>query len=429
METQTQSKTSSLSPWYYVPSLYFAEGVPYMIINVVSTILYKRLGVSNEQITLWTSFLYLPWVIKMFWGPFVDTYSTKRRWLLTSTLAMCACLSVAAFSLQLPNYFFISLAAFTVGGFISATYDIATDGYYMLALNPGKQAFFTGIRTFFYRLAMAFSSGFLVILAGNLEKSTGNIPLSWTISIGISAVLFAILFFFHAFILPNPEASAENKSESKTVVVIPWIDVFRSYFQQHKIAVILAFILLYRFGEAMLLKLASVFLLDKVEAGGLGLTTEDIGYVYGTYGLLALVCGGIAGGVLISKFGLKKSFFPMALALNVPDLFYVLMATLKPAIQYVYPLVAIEQFGYGIGTTAFMVYLMHICKGKYKTSHFAISTGLMAFGMMIPGAISGFIQKAVGYPLFFTLVFLVTIPGMLTIFFVPLNEDENTKIA
>ncbi|MEM7553988.1 MAG: MFS transporter [Cyanobacteria bacterium P01_A01_bin.84] len=429
METQTKSKTSSLSPWYYVPSLYFAEGVPYMIINVVSTILYKRLGVSNEQITLWTSFLYLPWVLKMFWGPFIDTYSTKRKWLLTSTLAMCACLSVAAFSLQLPNYFFISLAAFTVGGFISATYDTATDGYYMLTLNPGQQAFFVGIRTFFYRLAMLFSSGFLVILAGNLEKSTENIPLSWTISIGVSAVLFAILFFFHAFILPNPEANIESSSATKTVVVIPWIDVFRSYFQQNKIAIILAFILLYRFGEAMLLKLASVFLLDKVEVGGLGLATEDIGVIYGTYGLLALICGGITGGVLISKFGLKKSFFPMALALNVPDLFYVLMATLKPPIQYVYPLVAIEQFGYGIGTTAFMVYLMYICKGEYKTSHYAISTGLMAFGMMIPGAISGFIQQAVGYPLFFTLVFLVTIPGMLTIFFVPINEDENTKIA
>lgn len=434
---EAQTKSSSLSPWFYVPSLYFVQGVPYMIINVVSTILYKRLGVDNAQITLWTSFLYLPWVIKMFWGPFVDTYSTKRRWLLTTQFLMCGCLALVALSLQLPNFFFISLAAFAVGAFISATYDIATDGFYMLALNPGQQAFFVGIRTFSYRLAMIFCTGFLVILAGRLETTTGNNPLSWSIAIGISAIVFAILFVFHALILPNPESNSQklntqksnsqNNLDNRTVRNVSWVDVFRSYFQQYKVYIILLFILLYRFGEAMLLKLASVFLLDETAKGGLGIPTEEIGYIYGTFGLLSLICGGIVGGILISKFGLKKALFPMALALNLPNLFYVYMALAKPPIQFVYPLVSIEQFGYGIGTTAFMVYLMYICKGEYKTSHYAISTGLMALGMMIPGAISGTIQQSVGYPLFFGIVFLVTIPGMLTIFFLPLNEEEGKQ--
>ena len=434
---KAQTKSSSLSPWFYVPSLYFVQGIPYMIINVVSTILYKRLGVDNAQITLWTSFLYLPWVIKMFWGPFVDTYSTKRKWLLSTQFAMCACLALVALSLQLPNFFFISLAAFAVGAFISATYDIATDGFYMLALNPGQQAFFVGIRTFFYRLAMLFCTGFLVILAGRLEKATENNALSWSIAIGVSAVIFVILFIFHALILPDPESSSQKSSSQKsssqnnldnrTVKNVSWLEVFRSYFQQHKVYIILLFILLYRFGEAMLLKLASVFLLDETRAGGLGISTEDVGYIYGTFGLVSLIFGGIIGGILISKFGLKKALFPMALSLNLPNLFYVYMAVAKPPIQFVYPLVSIEQFGYGIGTTAFMVYLMYICKGEYKTSHYAISTGLMALGMMIPGAISGTIQESVGYPLFFGIVFLVTIPGMLTIFFLPLNEEDGKQ--
>ncbi|MDJ0772375.1 MAG: MFS transporter [Mastigocoleus sp. MO_167.B18] len=424
---EAQTKSSSLSPWFYVPSLYFVQAIPYTIVNVVSTILYKRLGVDNAQITLWTSFLYLPWVIKMFWGPFVDTFSTKRRWLLTTQFVMSGCLALVALSLQLPNFFFISLAAFAVGAFISATYDIATDGFYMLALNPGQQAFFVGIRTFFYRLAMLFCTGFIVILAGRLEKTTGNNPLSWSIAIGVAAVIFAILFAFHALILPAPESNSHNNLDNKTVQNVSWVDIFRSYFQQHKVYITLLFILFYRFGEAMLLKLASVFLLDETGAGGLGLATEDVGYVYGTFGLVSLICGGILGGILISKFGLKKSLFPMALSLNLPNLFYVYMAVAKPPIQFVYPLVSIEQFGYGIGTTAFMVYLMYICKGEYKTSHYAISTGLMALGMMIPGAISGTIQESVGYPLFFGIVFLATIPGMLTIFFLPLNGEEGKQ--
>jgi PAT family beta-lactamase induction signal transducer AmpG len=358
----------------------------------------------------------------MFWGPIVDIYSTKRKWILSTQLAMCCCLGIAAFCLQLPNFFFISLAALTLGAFISATYDIATDGFYLLALTPEKQAFFSGIRSLFYRLAVIFGSGFLVVIAGFLEGYLNNIPLSWTIALGFSAVIFAILFIFHSLVLPFAES--ENSRQPHATNQIPFIKIITSYFQQEKILAILAFILLYRLGEAMLVKIASLFLLDKPELGGLGLNTSDVGLVYGTFGVVSLIFGGILGGLVIARYGLKKCILPMALALNLPDLFYVYMAYTKPSLTLVYPLVSLEQFGYGFGFTAFTVYLMYISQGEYKTSHFAISTGIMALGMMLPGIVSGYLQSFLGYPLFFVLVCFLTIPGMMTLFFIPLKPDR-----
>ena len=414
-------KHQTTSPWTFIPTLYFTSGIPYIIINTVSVIFYKKLGIDNTQITLWTSFLYLPWVIKMFWAPIVDTYSTKRKWIIYTQFAMFCCLGLIAISLQLPNFFFISLATLTIGAFISATYDIATDGFYLLALSTEQQAFFVGIRSLFYRMAVIFGSGILVVLAGQLEVSLNNIPLSWTIAIGFSALILAILFISHRLFLPLPES--DNKQQLQATETIPFLSIISSYFAQNKIISILAFILLYRLGEAMLVKIASLFLLDKPEVGGLGLSTSDVGLVYGTFGVISLICGGILGGLLISKYGLKKCLLPMALALNLPDVFYVYMAYTKPSLTLVYPLVSLEQFGYGFGFTAFSVYLMYICQGEYKTSHFAISTGIMALGMMLPGLVSGYLQKALGYPLFFVLVCLLTIPGMIALFFIPLKEE------
>jgi PAT family beta-lactamase induction signal transducer AmpG len=413
------------SPWEYIPTLYFTSGVPYVIINTISVIFYKKLGVSNAQIALWTSFLYLPWVIKMFWGPIVDIYSTKRKWMLSSQLAICCCLGIVAFCLQLPNFFFISLAALTLGAFISATYDIATDGFYLLALAPEQQAFFSGIRSLFYRLAVIFGSGFLVVIAGLLEKYLNNIPLSWTVAIALAAVILAILLIFHRLVLPFPES--DQPRQTQEINQIPFVKIISSYFQQEKIFAILAFILLYRLGEAMLVKIASLFLLDNPEAGGLGLNTSEVGLVYGTFGVVSLIFGGIIGGLVISRYGLRKCILPMALALNLPDLFYVYMAYNQPSLTLVYPLVSLEQFGYGFGFTAFTVYLMYSSQGEYKTSHFAISTGIMALGMMLPGIVSGYLQSSLGYPLFFIVVCLLTIPGMMTLFFIPLRDDLSSK--
>lgn len=432
------AKLKSQNPWWYIPSLYFAEGLPYILINGVSVIMYKKMGIQNAQITLWTSLLYLPWVIKMLWGPFVDIYSTKRNWVIYTQIAMTFCLGAIGLSLQLPNFFFISLGILTIGAFISATHDIAADGFYLLALNTEQQALYAGIRSVFYRISVIFGTGFLVFFAGQLENKSGNIPLSWAISFGIAAAIFGLISAYHHFVLPFPKqdythtiddpetiADPANTQDPQKSDKIPFKEIVSSYFQQPKIFAIIAFILLYRFGEAMLVKLSNPFLLDPIEQGGLGLTTSQVGLVYGTFGTLSLIIGGVVGGAIVAKFGLKKTIFPLALALNLPDLFYVYMAYHQPPLAWIYPLVSLEQFGYGLGFTAFMVYLMQIAQGQYKTSHYAISTGIMALGMMIPGIVSGRIQEAVNYPLFFIIVCILTIPGMVTIFFLPLPEVQD----
>ncbi|MDI6743882.1 MAG: AmpG family muropeptide MFS transporter [Thermodesulfovibrionales bacterium] len=415
---------TSRNPWTFVPSLYFAEGLPYIIINTVSVILYKKMGIDNASIAFWTSWLYLPWVIKMFWSPLVDIYSTKRRWIISTQFAMAVCLFLAAYALNTEGYFFLSLSAFIASAFVSATHDIATDGFYMLALNKEEQALFVGIRATFYRLAMIFGSGLLIYAAGRIEAVTGSIPLSWTVVISTAGIVFVLAPLYHTFVLPFP-ATDSKRSPRDAASDVSFLEIFSSYFRQEKIWAIIAFILLYRFAEAMLLKLAPPFLLDSKGAGGLGLSTSQVGLAYGTVGMICLVLGGILGGWLISKFGLRKCIWPMAITLHFPDIFYVYMAYTQPEIVLTYVLVALEQFGYGLGFTAFMVYLMYAARGRHKTSHFAISTGIMALGMMLPGFISGYLQQAVGYRMFFVIVCVLAIPGILTILFIPKDEKPD----
>jgi PAT family beta-lactamase induction signal transducer AmpG len=456
------------------------------------------MGVSNSEMAFWTSWLYLPWVIKMLWGPMVDMYSTRRKWMVYTQLIMACCLAAAAVSLTGQHFFAGSLLAFALGAFISATHDISVDGFYMLALTKEDQAFFVGIRSMFYRFAMIFGTGFLVYQAGQLQPLLGDIPGSWSIMLLLCSALFLVLFLYHRIMLPYPaEDQPKAKAEPLTVLkslgtlavylaaagglvwlftnlhgiwqklgaaaliiaallficrkyLFPYLrgkmaeegnsfnEAFISYFTMDGIGYIVAFILLYRLAEAMLLKMTSPFLLDAVEKGGLGIATSDVGIIYGGIGLTALIVGGILGGWLISKFGFRRCLWPMVFALHIPDIFYLYMAYAQPALRqiavlgYNIPfgsvplLVAAEQFGYGVGLTAFMVYLMMICKGKYKTAHFAISTGIMALGMMVPGMISGKLQEAIGYRHFFLAVCLLTIPGILVIFRLPIKDAENS---
>ncbi len=418
-----RSQPATRNPWTFLPTLYFAEGMPYVLINTVSVILYKRMGIDNAHIAFWTSWLYLPWVIKMFWGPFVDVYSTKRTWILRTQAAMSLCMFVIAFSLRTESFFALSMAAFFAGAFVSATYDIATDGFYMLALSEKDQALFVGLRAGFYRVAMIFGTGFLVYVAGMLETSSGDIAWSWSTVMIVSALIFASAALYHKFILPFPAADG-RRTVRKGNDEASFVEVIRSYFRQERIGVMLAFILFYRLGEAMLLKLASPFLLDVRQVGGLGLETMQVGLVYGTVGVICLVGGGILGGWLISRFGFKRCVWPMVITMHLPDLFFVYMAYAQPGIRLVYPLVALEQFGYGLGFTVFTVYLMYSANGRYKTSHYAISTGIMALGMMLPGFASGWLQQTVGYKMFFTIVCFMTIPGILTIPFISMDSVD-----
>lgn len=408
------------SPWYYVPTLYFAEGLPYILINNVSVILYKSLGVSNTQIGLWTSMLYLPWVIKMIWSPTVDLYSTKRGWLLKSQLLLGFVFMAAAIALAGKNFFFPSLALFFAGAFISATHDIAVDGFYMLALTEKEEAYFVGIRVVAYRLAMIFGSGGLVYLAGKWGE-TMPVSLAWAMALMVPGLFFLAAFLWHRFILPCPATDGPKPVEKK---VSGFAEAITTYFSQEKIVFILLFILTYRFGEAMLMKIASPFLMDSAAAGGLAVTTSEIGILYGTVGMIALILGGIIGGWVLARYGLKKCIWPMTIALNAPDLFYCYMAHAKPIGLLLYPLVAVEQFGAGLGFMAFTVFLMSLGDARYRTSHFAISTGLMGLGMMLPGMISGKLQAIMGYPGFFWLVIAITLPGMALIPFIPIKQKE-----
>jgi len=405
------------SPWAFVPTLYFAEGLPYVLINSVSVILYKRMGLSNARIAFWTSFLYLPWVLKMFWGPLVDLRWTRRRWVVSTQLFMACCLFLIAASLLGPGFLPLSLLAFTVGAFVSATHDIAVDGFYMMSLGPQDQAFFSGIRSTFYRLAMIFGSGALVYLAGRLEAFTGQTALSWAAVLAVSGATFLGLGLYHWKMLPYPAADLEGSSGRRELLA-GFGEVLRSYFAKDDIKVMLAFILLYRFAEALLLKMAAPFLLDSLEAGGMGLSTSQVGIVYGTTGLLALVLGGVLGGWLISRYGFRKCLWPMVFCLHLPDLAYAYMAWAHPPLLVVAGLVALEQLGYGVGYAAFTVYLLYTAEGRYQTSHYAVSTGIMALGMMLPGFISGALQQATGYKTFFLIVVLMTIPSTLPVFFI-----------
>lgn len=417
------AKAESRNPWYYVPSTYFAEGLPYMIVNSLAVIIYKKMGVSNTLIAFWTSWLYLPWVIKMLWGPLIDMYSTKRTWIAWTQALMCVAIATAALSLKTPHFLYVSMVCFMGVAFLSATHDIAVDGFYMLSMDDKKQAFFVGIRAFFYRMAMLFSSGVLVMLAGRIETRTGNIQDSWTSVLLLAAAIMGLLFVYHRVFLPYPEA--DKPDEAKASQLAEFGEIFRAYFKLENVGIGLAFILTYRFGEALLLKLAAPFLLDSAAEGGLALTTSQVGVAYGTIGLGSLIAGGLLGGWIISKYGLRRTIWPLAFMLNAPDLVYVYMSyhtTLS--LDYVYVLVALEQFGYGLGTTAFMFFMIQMTGEKYKTAHFAISTGIMALGMMVPGFVSGKLQTMVGYSEFFIIVCVATIPGMLLIPFLKIKDAQ-----
>lgn len=409
------------NPWSWIPTLYFAEGLPYVLVMTVSVIMYKNLGISNTDIAFYTSWLYLPWVIKPFWSPFVDLLKTKRWWITTMQLLIGAGLAGIAFFLPTNFFFQATLAVFWLMAFSSATHDIAADGFYMLALNESEQSLFVGIRNIFYRIATITGQGLLIVLAGMLEKWTGNIPYAWSLVFFVCAGLFIAIGLYHTYQLPKPTTDKGASLGSLG-------NLFKTFFQKKGIVLSLAFILLYRLGEAQLAKLASPFLLDNPEMGGLNLSTEQVGIVYGTIGVIALLTGGIIGGIVASKHGLKKWLWYMVAAMNVPNLVYVYLAFVQPQNFWVISsCVAIEQLGYGFGFTAFMLYLIYVAQGPYQTAHYAICTGFMALGMMLPGMIAGWLQEMMGYNWFFVWVCLCTIPGIILAGFLPIPEEFGKK--
>lgn len=393
--------TGSRSPWAWIPTLYFAQGLPYVAVMTISVIMYKRLGISNTDIALYTGWLYLPWVIKPFWSPFVDIISTKRRWTLTMQWLIAAAFAGIAFALPTPMWFSLTLAVFWLVGFTSATHDIAADGYYMLALTEHQQSLYVGIRSTFYRVATVVGQGVLVIIAGALETSTGHIPLSWAIIFGILSLLFLGFALYHSWALPKVERKGKDL-RSAAEVWKEFIDVFAEFFRKKQVWVAIVFMLLYRLPEAQLVKLINPFLLDPTEAGGLGLSTAQVGIVYGTVGIIGLTVGGIIGGIVAARRGLKFWLRPMAWSMSLTCLTFVYLSFVpSPSLPVINICVFIEQFGYGFGFTAYMLYLIYFSEGRHRTAHYSICTGFMALGMMLPGMAAGWIQETIGYQNFF----------------------------
>jgi PAT family beta-lactamase induction signal transducer AmpG len=619
------------SGWWWIPSLYYAEGIPYIVVMTVSVVMYKKMGISNTDIALYTSWLYLPWVIKPFWSPLVDMLRTKRFWIVIMQLFIGAGLGGVALTIQMPDFFRYTLLFFWLLAFSSATHDIAADGFYMLGLSQHDQAWFVGVRSTFYRLAMITGQGLLIYLAGYIESQSGldsietmvianptsqesgyihpdslqiitdddairiishpdtidistslrskseinsvinfvinwnentghvkgesrinqlvikqeekswwqevvvqnfedfirkhfgetqiqpsehqhgnfgivyfylskkpapgqeivvnfgrdsgdksislykdpdnkdlatgsrllfnennwnipamaviqldpklkyatnavfisqsgNIPLSWMLTFFCMTGVFLLFFVYHKFILPFPNSDRPALSEKTKNYLKEFVDTFVLFFKKDKIFSILAFLLFFRLAEAQIVKLASPFLLDTQEMGGLALTTQEYGLAYGIIGIISLTFGGLLGGFLAAKHGLKYWLWPMAIAINLPDLVYVYLSYAIPDSYLIINIcVAIEQFGYGFGFTAYMLYMIFVAEGDHKTAHFAIATGFMALGMMFPGMISGYIQELIGYQHFFIWVMIATIPSFLVLKFIYIDPDFGKK--
>ena len=392
-------------PWAWVPTLYFAEGVPYVAVMTISVIVYKRLGLSNTDITLYTSWLYLPWVIKPLWSPFVDMLRTKRWWILMMQILIAASLAGVAFTIPGPLWLQGSLAFFWLLAFSSATHDIAADGFYMLGLEQHEQAYFVGIRSTFYRIATIFSSGLLVGLAGVLQEFTHSIAYAWSLVFYFIAGLFIALWLYHSCALPRPAEDSNRVQKTAGDIVNEFWQTLVTFFRKPQVWVGICFMLFYRMPEGLLAKVSALFLVDKVSNGGLGLSDVEFGMVQGTVGVIGLTLGGIIGGIAASRDGLKRWLWPMVMAITIPDLVYVYLSYALPSSLLVINIcVFLEQFGYGFGFSAYMLYLIYYSQGEHKTAHYALCTAFMALSMMIPGLFAGALQESVGYQAFFIIV-------------------------
>ncbi len=433
-------KGERLSPWRWIPTLYIAEGLPYFAVNTLTVIMYFNMGVSLSQLAFYTGWLYLPWVIKPFWSPFVDLFSTKRKWVIAMQWFIAIALAMVAFLLPTKFFFSLTLAFLWLMAFFSATHDIAADGFYMLELSQHDQAAFVGVRSTFYRIASVFGQGGLVMFAGWLEETTGNIPMSWGITFAGLSILFFILAFYHHKEMPEPADDKPFPDVTVKSLAKDFIETFITFFRKKGIIPALLFMLLYRLPEALCIKLVQPFMVAPKIDGGLGLSTSQVGFINGTIGVIALLLGGIVGGLAISRGGLKKWLWPMAFSLTLPCIFYCFLAMWCPDSMFlISSAVFVEQFGYGFGFSAYMLYLIFFSRGESQTSHYAFCTAFMAMGMMIPGMFAGFLHDWVsavdlfnisgpqGFINFFWLVFASSLITLAVCSIIKINPEFGKK--
>jgi PAT family beta-lactamase induction signal transducer AmpG len=427
---------SDRNPWLWIPTLYFAEGIPYFIVNNISVVMFKNMGMPNGMLALYTSLLYLPWVIKPLWSPFVDIIRSKRWWIISMQVLMSAAMFMLPFFLPQATgeaikdtpLFFVTLSLFWITAFASATHDIAADGFYMLGLDSGTQSEFVGIRSTFYRLSSIFGQGVLVALAGMVETRTGDVHHAWKLTLALSAMIFSVITLYHTWSLPRPSADRMSSDMTAKEIFMDFGRTFVTFFRKRNVLIAMLFMLLYRLPEAFLVKMMNPFLLDAVPDGGLGLSTEAVGVIYGTVGVGALTAGGIIGGIAASRWGLKKSLWPMAAALTLPCLSFVFLAAFQPSDMWVTgACVALDQFGYGFGFTAYMLYLIYFSEGEFKTAHYSLCTAFMALSMMIPGMFAGYLQESLGYTSFFGFVMICCLVTVSVTFLVKVDPEYGKK--
>ncbi len=433
----------SINPWLWVPTLYFLQGIPYFLVNNISMVMFNQMGVPNGEMSFFTTLLYFPWALKFLWAPFVDLIRTKRWWFLTMQFLMLGLAVLTIFSIPQPDpatiaamgtevkLFMGVLIAFIVMAFASATHDIAADGFYMLALSSGVQAEMIGWRSVFYRLSNVFCNSVLIAIPGiiydwTIKQGEQNMPLAWKVTMVITAVIFALMAVWHMFFTPRPDADKPNAETSVKDIISGFGKAFATYFTKPGLWIAILFMLLYRLPEGFLMKMIYPFLLGARETGGLGLTMQELGVVYGAIGVIFLLLGGILGGFYISRVGLKKAFWWMALAMTLPCLSFVYLSMYLPEnMVYIGIALAIEQFGYGFGFTAYMMYMMFFSEGEFKTSHYAICTSFMALSMILPGLVAGYIQEAIGYQNFFWMVIACSVGTILATFLARRKVNPN----
>ena len=418
-------------PLTWVPSLYLAMGLPNVMVGVVAAIIYKNLGVSNEDIALYTSQMYLPWVLKPLWAPLLEAHRTKRWWVIAMQFTMAASLGMVAFCLPLEGFFRASLAFFWITGFASATQDTVADGVFMTTMPVTEQARYAGLQGMCWNLGAVIASGLLVSLTGWLHGRMGlNWAQCWMIVVGAAALAMAGFGLWHLRVLP-PGGPSSVRGQGLAAGFAALRDAWVSFFAKPHIWMMLAVIFFYRFGEGFIEKFGPLFLLDPRGQGGLGLGNEALGAINGTVGTIAFIAGAFLGGFLVARRTLPRSFFVLALVLNIPHVtYFYLSQTLPESTLWIGAIVAAEKFGFGMGSVGHMLYMMQqVAPGPFKMTHYAMATGVMALTKWSTGTVSGWVWAAVGhdYRVFFALVLLASVPPVVLAWLAPFPHGERAS--
>lgn len=412
-------------PWWWVPSLYFAQALPYVLVMTVSTYPYTRLGVSAIIIG-YTSWLGLPWTIKPLWSPIVELIGNERRWIWTTEYLASAAFLVVGFGYASDHFLLWTLIGYGALAAVSATHDIAADGFYMRVLPAHDQTWFAGIRNVAFRGGAIYAEGFLVMVAGLLIRNDFAPAYAWSLTHGIAAASFFLLASYHALMLPIAAVNVRAPIASASELGSHIVKIFREFFATIPLATALSFLLLYRFAEAQVVKFIGKFLLDSRDVGGLGLLEDQVGLINGTLGIGALLAGGVLAGMLASRHGLKVWLVPLAAMMNLTNVAFLALAYYQPvSLIWVGAAVVFEKFGYGLGFTSYMMYMLYLARGTHQTSFYAMCTGIMSLGLMVPASFAGFALERLGYIGFFMWIIIATIPSFVVTWIVYRQMDSN----